>query len=138
MSTTETLHQQIVHDLNQLAVLTAAQKEFGAAQNYIQYLMGELEQLRCEVRTSSCYEDVPRRGEIREEDTVNSCPIENLQKQLMKDMERFGALMNRYSLGEASVKQERDQLEGALEIKLAILEGLKRLQEQEDFEGDIL
>ena len=138
MSTTETLHQQIVHDLNQLAVLTAAQKEFGAAQNYIQYLMGELEQLCFEVRTNFCYEDVPRRGETREEDTVNSCPIENLQEQLMKDMERFGGLMNRYSLGEASVKQERDQLEGALEIKLAILEGLKRAQEQEDFEGDIL
>ncbi|MCZ6635590.1 MAG: hypothetical protein O7G87_19490 [bacterium] len=138
MSTTETLHQQIVHDLNQLAVLTAAQEEFGAAQNYIQYLMGELEQLCFEVRTNFCYKDVSRRGETREEDTVNSGPIENLQEQLMKDMERFGGLMNRYSLGEASVKQERDQLEGALEIKLAILEGLKRLQEQEDFEGDIL
>ena len=138
MSTTETLYLQIVHDLNRLAELKAVQKEFGAAQSYIQYLMGELEQLRFEVGTSSCCEDVPRRGETREEDTVNSCPIKNLQEQLLKDMERFGALMNRYSMGEASVKQDQDQLEGALEIKLAILEGLKRAQEQEDFEGDIL
>ena len=58
-------------------------------------------------------------------------PIENLQNQLLDDMERFGDLMNRQTVGDVAVQTERDQLEGAVEIKLAILEGLKRLQEEE-------
>jgi len=57
-------------------------------------------------------------------------PISNLQAQLLSDMERFGTLMHRYNLGDASAKEERDQLEGAVEIKLAILEGLKRIEEE--------
>lgn len=55
--------------------------------------------------------------------------IEHLQTQLLEDMERFGDLMNRYALGEVAIKVARDQLEGAVEIKLAILEGLKREQD---------
>lgn len=57
--------------------------------------------------------------------------IAHLQAQLLKDMERFGDLMNRYTLGDVSVKTERDQLEGAVEVKLAILEGLKQRQDME-------
>ena len=56
--------------------------------------------------------------------------IEALQAQLLNDMERFGDLMNRCALGETAVKDERDQLEGAVEVKLAILEGLKRLTDE--------
>ena len=56
-------------------------------------------------------------------------PIANLQAQLLADMEVFGNLMHRYNLGDASAKEERDQLEGAVEVKLAILEGLKREEE---------
>ena len=139
MSATETLHQQIVNDLGRLAFLTDAQEKFCVAQDYIQYLMGELEHLRTEVR-SVCHNAATANRASQEEDTVEACPIEILQEQLMSDMERFGELMNRYSMGEASVREERDQLEGALEIKLAILEGLKRAQEQkhDGFGGDIL
>jgi hypothetical protein len=61
---------------------------------------------------------------------MNPDPIVNLQKQLLADMERFGDLMHRYNLGDASAKESRDQLEGGVEIKLAILEGLKREQEE--------
>lgn len=57
--------------------------------------------------------------------------IECLQTQLLNDMERFGDLLNRFALGEEAIKAERDQLEGAVEIKLAILEGLKRLQDED-------
>lgn len=56
-------------------------------------------------------------------------PITNLQTQLLADMERFGTLMHRYNAGDVSAKEERDQLEGAVEVKLAILEGLKREEE---------
>lgn len=56
-------------------------------------------------------------------------PIANLQAQLLADMEVFGDLMHRYNLGDASAKEARDQLEGAVEVKLAILEGLKREEE---------
>ncbi|MBT3605269.1 MAG: hypothetical protein HN521_19575 [Candidatus Latescibacteria bacterium] len=59
--------------------------------------------------------------------TIN--PITNLQTQLLADMEKFGDLMHRYNLGDVSAKEERDQLEGAVEVKLAILEGLKRDEE---------
>ena len=59
--------------------------------------------------------------------TIN--PITSLQTQLLADMEQFGNLMHRYNLGDASAKEERDQLEGAVEVKLAILEGLKRDEE---------
>lgn len=60
--------------------------------------------------------------------------IMHLQAQLLKDMERFGDLMNRYTLGDVSVKTERDQLEGAVEVKLAILEGLKERQDREEMD----
>lgn len=63
-------------------------------------------------------------------------PISNLQAQLLSDMERFGTLMHRYNLGDASAKEERDQLEGAVEIKLAILEGLKRIEEENGILND--
>jgi hypothetical protein len=62
---------------------------------------------------------------------VETEAIECLQTQLLNDMERFGDLLNRVALGEAAIKAEQDQLEGAVEIKLAILEGLKRLQDEE-------
>ena len=65
-----------------------------------------------------------------EEATVAPDPIANMQAQLLKDMEQFGDLMNRYAVGDTAVKEERDQLEGAVEIKLAILEGLKREEEE--------
>ena len=67
---------------------------------------------------------------------MGTCPIENLQEQLLVDMARFGELMNQYANGNTSVKQERDQLEGAVEIKLAILEGLRRLEEIPEIEDD--
>ena len=56
-------------------------------------------------------------------------PIVNFQTQLLADMEKFGDLIHRYNLGDASAKEERDQLEGAIEVKLALLEGLKRDEE---------
>jgi len=65
-----------------------------------------------------------------EEAVVKTNPIVNLQTQLLADMERFGDLMHRYNQGDASAKEERDQLEGAVEVKLAILEGLKRDEEE--------
>jgi hypothetical protein len=70
-------------------------------------------------------------------------PITNLQTQLLADMEKFGDLMHRYNLGDASAKEERDQLEGAVEVKLAILEGLKRDEEthmimDDGFDGENL
>lgn len=66
-------------------------------------------------------------------------PIASLQAQLLADMERFGNLMHRYNLGDTSAKIERDELEGAVEIKLAILEGLKRIEEEEmAFNDDLM
>ena|GEM_PF-4258218 len=65
-------------------------------------------------------------------------PIEHLQNQLFDDMERFSELMNRQASGEVAIKKERDQLEGAVEIKLAILEGLKRQQEEEGIGEELL
>lgn len=64
--------------------------------------------------------------------------IEHLQNQLLDDMEQFSDLMNRQAAGDVTVQAERDQLEGAVEIKLAILEGLKRQREEEELDEELL
>jgi hypothetical protein len=63
-------------------------------------------------------------------------PIENFQAQLLADMEQFGELMHRHNRADATAKVLRDQLEGAVEVKLAILEGLKRYEENLIVLGD--
>ena len=51
--------------------------------------------------------------------------VETLREQLMADLERVGDLAVRFALGDKSVKQEKDQLEGAVEIKEVILASLE-------------
>ena len=46
---------------------------------------------------------------------------EILRQQLIQDFDRLHGLILRYARGERSVKQERDKLEGAVQIKLALL-----------------
>ena len=50
--------------------------------------------------------------------------VETLREQLMADLERVGDLGVRFALGDKSVKQEKDQLEGAAEAKEVILASL--------------
>ena len=54
-----------------------------------------------------------------------------LRRQLLADMDRLHDLILRYAGGDKSVKQERDQLEEAVQVKLAVFWGLKR-----DFRND--
>ena len=49
-----------------------------------------------------------------------------LRSQLKADLERLHGLILRYALGDRSVKQERDELEGAVQIKFALWRALNR------------
>ena len=53
---------------------------------------------------------------------------ENLHRQLTVDLIRLHNLVAWYIMGHTYVKQERDQLAGAIEIKLALLQGLERAE----------
>ena len=46
---------------------------------------------------------------------------EGLRRQLLDDLDRLRALALLYAHGDRSVKRERDQLEGAVQVKLALL-----------------
>ena len=49
---------------------------------------------------------------------------EILRRQLKEDLERLHSLILRYALGDRGVKQERDELEGAVQIKFALWRSL--------------
>ena len=53
-------------------------------------------------------------------------PYEALQEQLLADIERLHDLILRYAHGDSAVRQERDQLDGAVQIKLALLGACRR------------
>ena len=42
-----------------------------------------------------------------------------LREQLLDDLERLHGLILRYASGDRSVRQKRDELEGAVQVKLA-------------------
>ena len=46
---------------------------------------------------------------------------EELRRQLIDDLERLNNLIVRYARGERHLKQERDRLEGAVQVKMALL-----------------
>ncbi len=48
-------------------------------------------------------------------------PHEALRRQLTNDLNRLHNLILRYATGDSAVKAERDQLEGAVQVKLALL-----------------
>ena len=47
-------------------------------------------------------------------------PHEALRLQLFEDLERLHTLILRYASGDRAVKPERDQLEGAVQVKLVL------------------
>ena len=47
-----------------------------------------------------------------------------MRQQLLNDLERLHSLILQYASGNQTVKQERDELEGALQIKFALWRGL--------------
>jgi hypothetical protein len=47
-------------------------------------------------------------------------PHEALRQQLFDDLDRLHVLILRYANGDSAVKPERDQLEGAVQVKLAL------------------
>ena len=51
---------------------------------------------------------------------------ERLRQQLIDDMDRLGALIVLVARGERSLIWERDRLQDAVDIKVAILRGLER------------
>ena len=120
------LSLQVLEDQKQLECLAEAEEELSEVTERIEFLIRELRQLQEEVNSVRCVGEIPLG-----EENIEMDPIENLHAQLRNDMERFADLMARFSIGEASVKEDRDQLEGALEIKLAVLEGLKRARDRE-------
>ena len=48
-------------------------------------------------------------------------PQDALREQLLDDLTRLHCLILRYADGDKAVKAERDQLEGAVQVKLALL-----------------
>ena len=119
------LRRQIRRDLDRLKRLEKTENAYSEARRFLRYLMGEIRERQDEVCRARLVQRL-RGGSTHKEAELATHPVKNLQAQLMGDLERFGVLMGRYAMGERSVKAERDQLEGAVEIKLAILEGLKR------------
>ena len=53
-------------------------------------------------------------------------PYEKLCQQIVVDAERLNALLIRYSAGERHLKDECDRLEGAIQIKKALLKAADR------------
>ena len=47
-------------------------------------------------------------------------PHEALRQQLFGDLHRLHDLIRRYAKGDSAVKAERDQLEGAVQVKLVL------------------
>ena len=47
-------------------------------------------------------------------------PQDQLRRQIIADLERLHRLIVRYARGDYSVKQERDQMEGAVQVKMAV------------------
>ena len=50
---------------------------------------------------------------------------ENLYQQILRDIIRLFNLVALFALGDISLEQERNQPEGAIKIKLALLRGLE-------------
>ena len=46
---------------------------------------------------------------------------EELRRQLIDDLGRLNNLIVRYAQGERHLKQERDMLEGAVQVRMALL-----------------
>ena len=51
---------------------------------------------------------------------------EDLYRQILTDLIRLCNLVALFALGDASLEQERNQLQGAIQIKLALFRGLER------------
>ena len=47
--------------------------------------------------------------------------LEELRRQLIDDLGRLNNLIVRYAQGERYLKQERDMLEGAVQVRMALL-----------------
>ncbi len=47
-------------------------------------------------------------------------PREALRRQVYDDLTRLRVLILRYAAGDSAVKSERDQLDGAVQVKLAL------------------
>lgn len=48
-------------------------------------------------------------------------PHEALRQQLVQDLNRLHDLILRYAAGDRAVRPERDQLDGAVQVKFALL-----------------
>ena len=61
---------------------------------------------------------------------------DNLHRQLLEDLHRLHDLILRYARGDRSARPQRDRLEGAVQIKFAIWQTLRRKSsESEDPES---
>ena len=49
-----------------------------------------------------------------------------LRQQIIGDTLQLQGLITRYSRGETSLKSDRDQMKGAVQIKVALLRGLRK------------
>ena len=61
--------------------------------------------------------------------TIDRAHKEQFKQRLVQDLYRLRDLITRVTLGEEDVRAERDQLQNAVEIKLALLWGLEREEE---------
>ena len=50
---------------------------------------------------------------------------EQLREQLIRDMDRLHGLIVRVARGDRSAKAERDRLEGVVQIKMALWQGIE-------------
>ena len=59
------------------------------------------------------------------------CPEKMLRSQLLHDLERLGSLIQNYAFSlDPDTKRARDRLEGAVQVKLALLQAAKRASPQ--------
>ena len=91
------LKYQIVKDLDQLDHMKSTEQDLSVATNYLRYLKGELRQLQEEVQAAQS-------DFASEEASEDTCPIEALQVQLRRDMNRLQELIDRSAGGEFSVR----------------------------------
>ena len=59
------------------------------------------------------------------------CPEKMLRSQLLHDLERLGSLIQNYAFSlDPDTKRARDPLEGAVQVKFALLQAAKRAAPQ--------
>lgn len=56
---------------------------------------------------------------------------DTFQKQLLRDIEKLHHLIVRYARGDRSVRQARDCLEGAIQVKFALWKAIRRHQNRD-------